>query len=646
MAAPTIAIDEFINLLKPGQLGDIGFILQNALSNLTTTAMTRVVQADIRALGPLVIAIRTAGIAPGITGGAQSISPALFAAIRSVTDQYTTLPTALTAYTTQVAPLPPSGAISTQTISASIHVPYRTVILFLKKTIDDFGSSFLMNVVRLCELRGASTVTPLTAVIISYVNFLSGIVNAFKFTSADLDPNYDRIIANIEKTISKMGLTIRSPGTILLSDLHRLTQPLPPVVAKVFIPPSPPPAVTPNGVSPDGSLQLDSDAGFDIYGHYSSQFPTTTQIICEDRNAVSRVANISIFPEAGWAVTGQYIQPGTKLVSAKSCDLAGNPYVKGILITVDKPMIGLKGQGDQGSAFRYKFTPPAGSAAQISAAAAFIPSQKLYENDIRIASGSHAAAIAQYNHLQSGAIASLPRPTPDGPLIEVTKSINTILTAMITRRTLTALNSRATIAAIKELPNIFGGLVNYILSNSTFLITIGNQETFVREYFAPLFPIPAATQNLYNTLTVTNFESNLTQANTGILRVLVSKYTTDFSSNLFQKIVNKANSTLSSDAQKIAGASIISKILINYIEFLNSIINIFKINLGADIAINPHITILNSILMNTGVQILSAPVVRGGRRTRISRDRVKLRRKHKTKRERRLTRRNGVTSHR
>lgn len=632
MAAPGVTIDDFMNLLKPGQLGDVGFTLQTGISNLTTTAMVNVLPADVRALGPLITAVRTAAISTALAPAVGSTGPNTLVDSKRVTDEYATVPTVITAYTTQAAPLPSSGATATQVPLAIINPTYKALITFLKKSIDDFGSILIVNIVQQnASKRDAATINALIALVTSYINYLSGIVKAFKFNTIDLDPNYDLIIANIEKTVNKMGVTVGSPSSVLLSDLYSLVQPLPPVVMQKFTPPTPPPAVPPNGVLADGSVKINSDNGYSSRGQYATQFPSTTQVICLNVNAVDGKPNIPVWPQPGWAVTGQYIQPGTTLVSAGGTQAPSNPYLGGILITVNKPMIGQRGQGDQGSVFTYTFTPPVGSPARTAAAAAFVPAQAAYESAVRVASGSYAAAMSQFNRVQSGALAASPRPTPDAPIVEIGKSINTSLNAMITQKRLGALKNLKTITAIKQLPNTFGALVTYIISNKTFLATIGNQASFVIEYLAPLYPIPKDTQKLYDTLNVNNFETNLTQANTGILTLLVSKYTNDFSSNLLQKIVGKANSTLGSEAQKTAGASIISKMFGYYIQFLNSIINIFKVNLGADISINPHITLLNRVMSKTGVRILIAPVATGGRRKRISRRQKKVRRKYKTK---------------
>lgn len=633
MAAPAVTIDDFLNLLKPGQLADVGFTIQSGMSNLTTTAMFNVLPADVRALGPLVTAVRTAAISTALAPPAGATGAPGVADIKRVTDEYATIPTLITAYVTPAAPRPPSG--SSQTISASIDPTYNALIRFIRKSIDDFGSILMVNTIQLNGTKSdAATIAALTTLVISYTSYLSGIVKAFKFNTADLDPNYDLIIGNIEKTINKMGVTVGSPRNILLSDLNTLVIPLPPVVAQTFTPPTPPPAVPLNGLSPDGSIKLNSDSGYNAAGHYATQYPSPTQIICLNVNPLNGIPNIPIWPQPGWAVSGKYVQPGTTLISANRTQAPSNPYVNGILIGLSTPMVGLRGQGDQGFVSTYTFTPPVGHPLRTAAFAAFAPAQEAYESAVRVTSGSHAAAMRQFNMVQSGALAALPRPTPDAPIVEIAKSINASLSAMIREKRLGAVRNLRTITAIRELPSIFSGLVHYIMTNRAFLVSIGNQGAFTIEYMAPIFPIPPATQRLYDTLNMNNFETNLTQANTGILTVLISRYTVDFSSNYIQKIISKANSTLGSETQKIAGASIISKFLSFYISFLNRIINIFKINLGADISINPHITLMNRVLSKMGTAILIAPTASGGGRKRLSRRHKKLRRRYKTKRGR------------
>ena len=79
-------------------------------------------------------------------------------------------------------------------------------------------------------------------------------------------------------------------------------------------------------------------------------------------------------------------------------------------------------------------------------------------------------------------------------------------------------------------------------------------------------------------------------------------------------------------------SSIVTKIFGFYIAFLNSIINIFQINLSKDNAIVPHAALLNKILSKARITLLTAPVALGGDRKKKSVRRKKIRRRKTNKR--------------
>jgi hypothetical protein len=642
MAGSAVTIEDFINLLKPDQLEEISFIIETAVSNLTTTAMVKVVPADVKALGPLITAVRTAGTSTALTPPSGTTGAMAAASMKKVIDAYATIPTSITAYTTQNTPLPSSGASTDERILAGINPAYNALIRYIKKSLDDFCSVLLVTAIQQnASKKDSTTLSALSALVVSYTSYLNGIIKAFKFASADLHPNYDSIITNVEKTLQKLGTTLASPTNIPLSEIYSLVQPLPPVVAKTFVAPTQPKTYPPNPLSPDGSIKINSDVGYDFHGAPVGQFYGTTRILCVNQN-ISTGEPMTILPAPGWGIAGQYVQPGTTVTGLQMHGVQISPWVGGLIFTLSKPMVGLKpAGGDVGMVYTYTFTPPNGSPERAAAIAAYSKSEEERKALIKKELDAYTASMNQYNLLQSGAIASLPRPTPDAPIVEIAKSLNKSLSNIVKPGGLTPFKSQRTIAAIKQIPSSFGAVVTYILNNKAFLVAIGNQVQFVVEYFTPIHPIPAATQRLYDTLSIANFETNLTQPTTGILTVLMSRYTQDFSLNLLQKIISKANSSLSSDAQKRMGASILSKVCSYYIDFLNSIINIFSINLGADIAINPHITLVNKVLSKIDARILIAPAATGGGRKRISRRHKKVGRKlkHKNKHKHARTRR-------
>ena len=633
----SVSMTDFQNLLQPGELGELNVDIQKGLAALTTTAVSNVTAPNVQALGPLVTAIKTAASASQFAAPAASASGTLdptYADVKNTITKYSSIPTIITAFT---PPTIPASSLSGPPMPATTNSTYAGLINYIKESISDFGSQMIPNIIQQNAAKtDPAVLTALQALITAYVNYLNGIVAAFMINTTEVDINYENILANIEKILNKLGIAVKSPNLISIADLYSLVQPLPAVVAQTFTPPAVPAAIPPVTQTQNGSFVLNSDNGYNQQGSYAPQFPSATQIICLNQNPVTGVS-IPVWPDAGWGITGQYIQGGTTVASAGNTQAPSNPYVGGIMITLNKPMVGLKGQGDQGTVYTYTFTPPAGSPAAIAAPAAYTAAQTAYQSAVNAASGAYSTAMTKYNTLQSGALSALPRPTPNGVIVEIASSINTSLNALVASKGIGALKSQKAIAAIQSIPDIFNSMANYILGNNTFLVTIGNQGSYVSGYLAPIYPIPPNLMKLFTGLTLTNFEASLTQPSTGIIPVLVSKYTSDVALNLIQKIVSKANSTLSSEAQKILGGSILTKIYGFYIMFLNKIITAFKIDLSNDIAINPHITLLNKVLGKQSIILLTvAPRLGGGRRRykkRVTRKQQKKRgRRHTSKR--------------
>ena len=633
----SVSMTDFQNLLQPGEIGDLNIDIQKGLTALTTTAVSKVTAPNVQALGPLVTAIKNAASATQFAAPAAPASGTInpsYADVKNTITKYSSIPTIITGFT---PPTIPATSLSGPPTPATTNPTYLALINYIKESISDIGSQMIPNIIQQNAAKtDPATLTALQVLITAYINYLNGIVAAFMMNMTEIDINYENIIANIEKILNKIGIAVKSPNLISIADLYSLVQPLPAVVAQTFTPPAVPARIPPVTQTQDGSFKLNSDSGYNRYGGYATQFPSPTQIICLNLNPVSGVPNIPIWPGAGWPVTGQYIQGGTTVVSAGNTQVPSNPYINGIMITLSKPMVGLRGQGDQGSIFTYTFTPPPGTPAALAAPAAYTAAQTAYESAVNAASGAYSTAMTKYNALQSGALSALPRPTPNAVSVESANSINTSLNALVATKGIGALKSQKAIVAIKSIPEIFNSMANYILGNNAFLVTIGNQGSYVAGYLAPIYPIPRDLMKLFTGLTLTNFEASLTQPNTGIIPVLVSKYTSDVALNLIQKIVSKANSTLGSEAQKTLGGSILTKIYGFYIMFLNKIITAFKIDLSNDIAINPHITLLNKVLGKQSITLLTvAPRLGGGRRRYkkcLTRKRQKRGRRHITKR--------------
>jgi len=347
----------------------------------------------------------------------------------------------------------------------------------------------------------------------------------------------------------------------------------------------------------------------------------------------------------GWRIIGNFLAPGT-IVTHVGRSQTSSPYVDGYIINLSIALINPVDQ--QGDVFEYKFlAAPTGATLTAlntytqkiaenntayqktvaDAAAAFTASEAKKQSD-------YTAAQAKYTSDMTAYTSSLPRATPNALLVEVCKSINTSLNAIVAAKGLSALKSAKSILAVKNLPVLFGGLIDYLNTNGPFYVKAGNIGSFVTDYInkADFYPPPTATRTLFSSISTQNFETNLSQPTTGIIPFLVSKYTGDFPMTLISKIVSKANSTISSPGDLQLASSIITKIFGFYIPFLNSIINIFKISVSKDISIVPHVELLNKILSKARITVLTNPVALGGGRQKRSLRRKKIRGRKTTKR--------------
>jgi len=88
-----------------------------------------------------------------------------------------------------------------------------------------------------------------------------------------------------------------------------------------------------------------TDNGYTASGGFATHFPAPNQIILDSRG---------VDPDIGSAVTGPFIQPGTKLTALRNYGrMPSNPYVDGTLITLSKPLVNIGEK--KGDVFTYKF---------------------------------------------------------------------------------------------------------------------------------------------------------------------------------------------------------------------------------------------------------------------------------------------------
>lgn len=214
----TLTIEDFNNLFKPGQLPDLGFIVDGALSKVTTATLLNIPDTEIKGLGARITAIRAAAISPTL---AVAGSPYLDD-IKKITDTYATIPTYISNY------VKPTGAavLSAGSKPGLTVPPYSLILGYLKKSIHDFDSILLFELVlQNAAKTDPTTITELTTLIRNYITYLNGIITTFRLDNGTLDKTYYRILANIEKIIIKMDIIVPSSKTIDVSLFVPLVEP-------------------------------------------------------------------------------------------------------------------------------------------------------------------------------------------------------------------------------------------------------------------------------------------------------------------------------------------------------------------------------------------------------------------------------------
>lgn len=593
-----ISITDFVNLLQPGQLTDIGITIKSALSKVTITTMQQIPAANIKKLTETtttgsIVPIITSATSTALAATARSSGSSNYSAdIKKITDAYKTFPTFLTAYTvpTNLPPPRQGSSGSAQGPLATTNSSFNDIITFLKKTFDDFGSVLLFSVIQQnASKNDTATLTALTGLIVSYINYLGYVVATFKLDPGSIDPKYDAIIESIEKTLGKMDITLPSITTVDVKALNVVVEPT--VVTRVL---------------PSGQVNLNTSNGFDTTSGFSPQFPTTTQIICQP-TPLDPKTNRGYSPAASFRappigskiapVTNggglPFLQPNTTVVNVQAnYPLPNSPTTMGYLITIDKPLIGSQ-VAAAGNVWVVQFTYPP------------IPEE--------------TAAFDKYNRWLSSS-----RPIPDPIIVEIGKSINISINNIVTgaarpsgatTKTLAQCNNQDTINTIKTIPTLIDDLAMFVAKNEKAIFKLPSINNFVKDEMAKIYPLPNDTKKYFTELNSQNFQQNLTNPTNGILKILIPNYTSNYSLNIIKKMVNKANG-LSDGPMKVLASSICTKIIKLHVAILNALIRAFYIDLSSDITIQPLLDIFTPIFSMAKFNITTTVSQAGGRRNK------------------------------
>jgi hypothetical protein len=204
------------------------------------------------------------------------------------------------------------------------------------------------------------------------------------------------------------------------------------------------------------------------------------------------------------------------------------------------------------------------------------------------------------------------RTTPDTIIMEIGKSVNLSINAIDASKKIGLYNNESAITILKTIPAIIETLLGkngVFTANRDFLLSLVG--SFAKDETAKIYPLSNATNAFFNTLSPSNFEKNLTTAGTGILKVLIPNYTSNFS-QISQKIVNKGQGA----SNVVLISSISTRIVKAQVGILNALIRAFKINLSADVPIQPHLKIFTSVISKSDFKLITDPSQAGGRRNK------------------------------
>lgn len=587
----TISITDFVNLLQPGQLTDIGLTIKTALSNVTISTMKNIPMASIKKLAETtttgsIVPIITSASSTALAAPATSSGSNYRADIKKITDAYKTLPTFITAYTvpTNLPPPRQGSSGSAQGPLATTNPTFNDIITFLKKTFDDFGSVLLFSVIQQnASKNDSATLTALTGLVVAYINYLGYVVGTFRLDPGSIDPKYDAIIESIEKTLGKMDITLPSITTVDVKALNVIVEPT--VIPRVI---------------PSGQLLLQTSNGLNTNHQFSPQFPTKTQIICQPtlldpatNRGYTPAASLRAPPVGSTVGVLHFLQANTKVTNVQTnYPLPNSPTTMGYLVTIDKPLIGSE-VATVTNVWSVRFTYPP------------IPEE--------------TAAFEKYNRWRTSS-----RAMPDPIIVEIGKSINISINSIVSgaarpsgarTKTLAQCNNQNTINIIKTIPTLIDDLATFVTKNEKAIFKLPSINNFVRDEMAKIYPLPNDTKKYVTELNSQNFQQNLTNPTNGILKILIPKYTSDYSNNIIKKMVNNANRVADGPVKDLA-SSICTKIIKLHVAILNALIRAFYIDLSSDISIQPLLEIFTPIFSMAKFNIITTMSQAGGRRNK------------------------------
>jgi len=229
----TLTINDFINLLQPGQITDTGVSLQKAISNITITTLQNVPVLEITEFA---VSGKTGSIPSIITNAMVSTlaAPAgtttnnFTVDIKKITDNYRIIPTFISAYTlpTGLPPVNVSGpAVKTL---ASTNSKFKEIITYLNECIDNFGIRLMFYIIKQNSSKtDTNTINALKNFVVSYINFINKLLRIFKIDPNAVDPKFNRILEKMDTITSKMEVTVPLPNTINIKELNAIIVPGP-----------------------------------------------------------------------------------------------------------------------------------------------------------------------------------------------------------------------------------------------------------------------------------------------------------------------------------------------------------------------------------------------------------------------------------
>lgn len=207
------------------------------------------------------------------------------------------------------------------------------------------------------------------------------------------------------------------------------------------------------------------------------------------------------------------------------------------------------------------------------------------------------------------------RKTPSSMFIESFNSVKLSLTAIVTSNSVNRYNTPKNIALIKSIPESLKNLAS--VSSDEFLLK------YLVDMSTLIFPVPEPTNSLFTNLNSGNFTASLSQATTGIIPFFCNRVLTDIPNNMMPKLFGWLSARITGRSfQTMDQIYLLVVKVVNVIKghmaIVNTLINIFQVNISNDVAVQRHVEGLNDILLKSGFQINTKPSASGGRRKKRS----------------------------